>query len=188
MRIVQAEIDRLSHLIEDLFALATNEAGGLPLTLAPVDVGAVVAEAVESVREVARRERQVTVINGVPDDLPPVLADRQRVGQVLANLLRNALRYTPAGGLVSVSAEPQPAHVLVSVADTGLGIPPEALPHLFDRFYRADAARDRDSGGAGLGLAIVRELVEAMGGRVGVESKLGQGSRFWFTLPIDAEP
>jgi two-component system, OmpR family, phosphate regulon sensor histidine kinase PhoR len=134
----------------------------------------------------------VTLVTRIEPDLPPVLADRQRLGQVLANLLRNALRYTPEGGLISVAAarsngqhaptETAPA-VEVSVADTGLGIPPDELPRIFERFYRGDPARERTSGGAGLGLAIVRELVEAMGGRVAAESKLGEGSRFSFTLP-----
>ena len=211
LEIIEAEIDNLSRLIDDLFALATAETGGLPLELEPVSVAEVVAEAVEAIRPIARREHQVTVVTRVEPDLPTVLADRRRVVQVLNNLLRNALRYTPEGGLVAVEAaggrrgtlrdghplETQPAlaqdrlddgreaaSVVVAVADTGLGIPAEALPHVFERFYRADAARDRASGGAGLGLAIVRELVEAMGGYVAVESAPGEGSRFSFSLPV----
>jgi signal transduction histidine kinase len=187
--IVEAEIDHLSRLIDDLFALATAGTGALQLDLAPLDVAEVASEAVEAIRPIARREHQVTVLTRIEPNLPLVLADRRRLTQVLNNLLRNALRYTPEGGLVSVSGglPAEGGGVEIVVADTGLGIAPDVLPHVFERFYRSDSARDRASGGAGLGLAIVRELVEAMGGRVAVESTPGEGSRFSFTLPVAAD-
>lgn len=156
----------------------------MPLAIQPLPLHEVAAEVVASIEPVARRERQVTVINAIGTGAPAVLADRQRLGQVLANLLRNALRYTPEGGLISITAAVADGKVEVSVADTGLGIPPEDLPHVFERFYRGDPARERSAGGAGLGLAIVRELVEAMGGSVAVESAVGEGSCFRFTLPL----
>jgi two-component system, OmpR family, phosphate regulon sensor histidine kinase PhoR len=183
--IVHRETEQLSRLIDDLFELSTAESGGLPLSLQPVAVGEVADEVVDSIASVAQRERRVTVIKAVDAGLPPVLADRQRVAQVLSNLVRNAVRHTPEGGLVAVRASLGDGHtVTVSVEDTGVGISPEHLPHVFARFYRADASRDRASGGAGLGLAIVREWVEAMGGEVSAESTLGRGSRFSFTLAV----
>jgi two-component system, OmpR family, sensor histidine kinase BaeS len=140
-----------------------------------------------SIGPIARRERQVTLTTAVEPDLGPALADRQRVVQVLGNLVRNALRHTPEGGLIAVRAERQDGVASVTVEDTGEGIPPEQLTRVFERFYRGDDARDRASGGAGLGLAIVRELVEAMGGEVSAESTPGQGSRFSFRLPLATE-
>jgi two-component system sensor histidine kinase BaeS len=115
------------------------------------------------------------------------LADRQRVVQVLSNLVRNAVRHTPEGGIVAVTAARRDGRAAVTVEDTGEGIPPDRLPHVFERFYRGGDAGDRASGGAGLGLAIVRELVEAMGGDVSAESTVGQGSRFTFRLLFAAE-
>ena len=141
----------------------------------------------DSLWPIARRDRQITVVAAVPEDLPPVWGDHQRVVQILGNLVRNAFRHTPEGGLIALRAERQDGWVTVSVEDTGEGIPPERIPHLFDRFYRGDEARDRASGGAGLGLAIVRELVEAMGGDVSVASTVGQGSCFSFRLPVARE-
>jgi signal transduction histidine kinase len=184
LQVIEREADHLNRLIDDLFALSTTEAGALPLKLEPLPLNEVVAEVADSVAPLARQERQVTLVNGVAADVPPVLADRQRLSQVLGNLLRNALRYTPEGGLISLSAAGNNGRVEVSVADTGIGIPQDELPHVFERFYRAGPARDRASAGAGLGLAIVRELVEAMGGEVSVESTEGEGSRFSFTLPV----
>ncbi len=182
LAVIQRETERLGQLIEDLFALSTAEAGALPLDVEPVQLGEVVEEVVGAVQPIARREHQIAVVAQVAPDLPPALVDRRRVVQVLGNLVRNALRYTPEGGLVAVRAERQDGQVAITVEDTGEGILPERLPHVFERFYRGDGARDRASG-AGLGLAIVRELVEAMGGSVAVESVLGQGSRFTFRLP-----
>lgn len=184
LTVVERETENLSRLIDDLFILSTAEAGALPLTLGPVALSDVVQQMADSLRPIARRERQITVVTTVPEDLPPVWGDQQRVVQILGNLVRNALRHTPEGGLIALRAVRQDGWVTVSVEDTGEGIPPERIPYLFDRFYRGDQARDRASGGAGLGLAIVRELVEAMGGDVSVESTVGQGSRFSFRLPL----
>jgi signal transduction histidine kinase len=110
------------------------------------------------------------------------LADPDRLAQVLANLLSNAVRYTASGGTVTVRAERRPGDILISVANTGEGIPPDELERVFERFYRVEKSRDRARGGAGIGLAIVKQLVEQSGGRVGAESRDGQ-TRFWFSLP-----
>jgi len=184
LEIILRETEQLSRLIDDLFALSTAEAGGLALALRPVALDEVADEVVSSIRSVARGERRVTLITEVEPDLPAALADRQRIAQVVANLVRNAVRHTPEGGLVAVRACHRDGQAVVTVEDTGVGIPADQLPHVFERFYRADPSRDRASGGAGLGLAIVRELVEAMGGEVSAESVVGQGSRFSFTLPL----
>jgi signal transduction histidine kinase len=186
LAVIHRQTEQLSRLIDDLFTLSTAEAGALPLALEPVRLGEVVEEVAASVRPAAHRERRVTLVTEVAPDLPPALADRRRVVQVLANLVRNALRHTPEGGLVALRAERREDRAWVAVEDTGVGIPPERLAHVFERFYRGDDARDRASGGAGLGLAIVRELVEAMGGDVAAESTPGQGSRFSFRLPLTA--
>jgi signal transduction histidine kinase len=117
----------------------------------------------------------------VPDTLP-ARANPDHLAQVLANLLSNAARYTPAGGTVTVRAERRAADLLVSISNTGDGIPPEDLERVFERFYRVEKSRDRARGGAGIGLAIVKQLVESGGGRVGAESRVGM-TRFWFSLP-----
>lgn len=184
LAVIHRESEHLSRLIDDLFVLSTAEAGALPLTLSPLALDEVIEEVASSIRPVARRERRVTVVTRADSSLSPALADRQRVVQVLGNLVRNALRYTPEGGLISLRAERRDGRATVSVEDTGVGIPPDQLPQVFERFYRGDEARDRAGGGAGLGLAIVRELVEAMGGTVSAESVVGEGSRFTFTLPL----
>jgi two-component system sensor histidine kinase BaeS len=113
------------------------------------------------------------------------VADPDRLRQILANLVRNAVRHTPEGGIIALSARAEDRWVVIAVADTGEGIAPEHLPHVFERFYRADQGRSRTSGGAGLGLAIVREFVELMGGRVSVESAPGEGSCFRVYLPLE---
>jgi len=185
LQVIHRQTEQLSGLIDDLFLLSTTEAGALPIVRRPVVLGDVIEEVVRSIQPVALHERQVRLLSEVPQDVPTVSADRQRVAQVLSNLVRNAVRFTPEGGLVAVRACRQDERFgVVVVEDTGQGIPPEELRQVFERFYRADESRDRGSGGAGLGLAIVRELVAAMGGEVWAESVPGEGSRFSFTLPL----
>jgi len=129
----------------------------------------------------------VTLKLEAPDNLPLVQADEQRIAQVLFNLMSNALRHTPTGGTITASAELRDERVLVSVRDTGTGIPAEDLPHVFERFYRADRSRARATGGSGLGLTIARQIVEAHGGQIWAQSWLGAGSTFAFSLPLPAE-
>jgi signal transduction histidine kinase len=188
LSVLHREARQLNRLVDDLFLLSTTESGGLPLSLRSVDVGEILAEVTASFQPLARREGQITVVADVESGLPPARGDRARIVQVLGNLVRNALRHTPEGGIVSLQARRTDTTILVAVQDTGAGIPEPRLRRIFDRFYRGDDARDRASGGAGLGLAIVRELVEAMGGTVTAESTVGEGSRFAFTLPIATEP
>lgn len=190
LTIVHRETERLGALVDDLLSLARAEADELRLELVPVPAGEVIEEVYQSLAPLARRERQVTLVRDLPPELPPVLADRQRLSQVLLNLVRNAITYTPAGGIVSLGVERPPAggaYLTLVVADTGVGIAPEELERVFDRFYRTDSSRARVSGGFGLGLSIVRDMVTAMGGSVGAESTEGEGSKFRVTLRVAEE-
>jgi signal transduction histidine kinase len=180
--VIEGEMQRLTALIEDLFTLARAESHQLPLQIEPTDIRALAANLIDTLAPLARRERQVEVIAALPDALPLVCADRARLEQVLLNMLQNALRYTPAGGIVAVEAAATDAYVTLAVADTGMGIEDDELPHVWERFYRSDRSRARETGGAGLGLALVHELVTAMGGTVGAESTPGRGSRFSIRL------
>jgi signal transduction histidine kinase len=157
------------------------------LKIDAVAASEVVEEVYLTLMPLAQRERQVTLVRGTQPNLPAVQADRQRLIQVLTNLVRNAITSTPAGGIVSISLEQLDAqHLALIVEDNGVGIPAAELPRIFERFYRADASRSRSTGGFGLGLAIVHDLVTAMGGSISVESTVGQGSRFCVTLLIAA--
>lgn len=173
----------LSRLVDDLHELAQAEAGQLRLDLRPTDLVGVVQTTAANFAVVAEAKR-VKLITDLAEGLPPVLADPDRLSQVMRNLLSNALRHTPEGGQITVSATYNGPAARIVVADTGEGIPPEDLPYVFDRFWRAGRSRSRERGGSGLGLAIARHLVQAHGGQIGVESEVGQGSRFWFTLPV----
>jgi two-component system OmpR family sensor kinase/two-component system sensor histidine kinase BaeS len=214
----------LNRLVNDLRELAQAEAGQLSLNLQPVALAPLVKAAAELFEELAR-EKKINLNLTLPPDLPPVLADSDRVRQVLHNLLANALRHTPEGGGISIiidaaetrqgsrGAEGQGGEFLspllprspaplpddsnqplvvsgrfaqVIITDSGPGIAAEDLPHVFNRFWRADKSRTREQGGSGLGLAIARQLVEAQGGHIGVASEgaPGRGSHFWFTLPV----
>jgi signal transduction histidine kinase len=182
MAVIQGEIARLTGLIEDLFTLARAEAHQLPLNIEEIDAGSVVGRLAESIAPLARRERQIEIVTALPPDLPSVRADRARLEQVMLNLMQNALRYTLPGGIIALEGSADDGVVTLSVDDTGVGIPPEELPLVFERFYRSDESRARDSGGAGIGLALVKELVSAMGGSVSVQSTPGRGSRFSVAL------
>lgn len=171
----------LSRLVADLRELAQAEAGQLKLHLGPVDLAPTLAQTVDSFALLAQ-DSQIRLELDVPASLPPVNADPDRLAQILRNLLANALRHAAPGGHVQVSARSEAGHVRIRVSDDGPGIPAADLPHVFDRFWRGDPARSRDSGGSGLGLAITKHLVEAQGGEIGVESESGRGTVFWFTL------
>jgi signal transduction histidine kinase len=175
----------LTGLVDDLQELTLAEAGQLTLAREAVAPAAAAQRAAQAV-EAAAAARGVEVAVDVPPDLPAVDADPKRLGQVLRNLLANAVRHTPAGGQVTVAARARGGAVEVAVRDTGEGIAPAHLPYVFERFYRADRSRARATGGAGLGLAIVKQLVEAHGGRVAVASAPGQGATFTVTLPAAA--
>lgn len=183
--IVHREAKRLGTLVEELLSLARSDTNELRLNISAVDATEVVEEVYQTLMPLARRERQITLIRTLPQHLPAVKADRQRLLQVLLNLVRNAITYTPDGGIVSISiATPDAQHLVLSVADTGIGILPEDQERIFERFYRTDASRTRTSGGFGLGLSIVRDLVQAMGGMISVESKINEGSSFHVQLQI----
>lgn len=174
------EVATLNRLVQDLLDLSRLERGQVPLQLEPIAPREALEAACDRFALAAERQG-VTLTVQAPADLPPVLADRGRLQQVLGNLLDNALRFTPQGGHIILGAAAQGHEIRFWVQDSGPGIPPEHLPRVFERFYKVDPARQRR--GTGLGLAIAKHIVEAHGGRIGVESQVGQGSTFWFTLP-----
>ncbi|PYT51870.1 MAG: hypothetical protein DMG43_13125 [Acidobacteria bacterium] len=146
-----------------------------------------VSQFVESCIETAQRpakEKDLNLSVKLPERLPDIAADRPRLTEVLQNLLDNAIQYTPSGGQIRVSAAANGNEVVFTVSDTGIGIPRSDQPRIFERFYRVDVARSREVGGTGLGLAIAKHLVEAQGGRIWVESEVGRGSQFHFTVPV----
>ncbi len=179
---LREEVMLLSRLVDDLQTLSVAEAGKLALDRSPVALRDLVEGAIEGFR--ARVAERAVTLRSTVSDLPPVSADASRIGQVLRNLLANAATHTPEGGTIEVAARADRRYVTVSVTDTGPGIAPAHLPHVFERFYRADPSRARATGGAGLGLAIVKGIVEAHGGTVGVASDPGRGATFHFTLPV----
>ncbi len=185
LHVVHSETTRLSMLIDDLLSLARSETGELRLTITSVVANEIVEEVYQALEPLAQRERQVTLVRGTAPHLPLVLADRQRLVQVLLNLVRNAITSTPAGGIVEISIEQSDAqHLAFVIADSGIGIAADDLAHIFERFYRADSSRSRSSGGFGLGLAIVHDFVTAMNGSITVTSEVGKGSRFCVVLPV----
>jgi len=179
---IKEETAFLTGLVADLRDLSLAEAGQLKLVLEPANLAELVQRRV-SQAEVMARKKDIVLKSDIAAGLPYVEMDGKRIEQVVANLLINALNHTPSGGTVTVSVSSGRDGVLVSVTDTGEGISPEHLPHIFERFYRADNARSRKSGGAGLGLAIAKQMVELHGGRIWVDSEVGKGSKFSFTLP-----
>jgi two-component system OmpR family sensor kinase/two-component system sensor histidine kinase BaeS len=177
----------LNRLVADLRDLALAEAGQLRLERKLLSLADVIAQVTEGL-DVQAREKDVTLKSEVASDLRKVQADEQRITQVLFNLVSNALRHTPTGGTITISAELKEGRILVNVRDTGTGISPEDLPHVFERFYRADRSRARSSGGSGLGLTIAKQIIEAHGGQIWAQSWLGAGSTFAFSLPLSAPP
>ncbi|MDO9301966.1 MAG: sensor histidine kinase, partial [Anaerolineales bacterium] len=156
--------------------------GGIPLDRAESSLSDLISDTLESFSELALRQG-VKLEGSVDSNVDPVMMDTQRIGRVLNNLIGNALRHTPAEGGVNVRARRTVSGVEVSVSDTGEGIRAEDLPHVFESFYRGEKSRSRSSGGAGLGLAISRGIVQAHGGGIKVQSEAGRGSQFTFSLP-----
>ena len=176
----------LQRLVADLQELALAEAGQLDLEPQRVGLAGIAEQALGILRPQADA-KGIQLYAEMPSDLPPVDVDPARIGQVLRNLLGNALLHTPSGGSITVIGRATAGEVAVSVCDTGSGVHPEDLPHVFDRFYRADKSRARHTGGAGLGLAIVKQLVLAHGGSVSASSSPGEGSTFTFTIPLNPQ-
>jgi len=191
--ILNDEAARTADLIGDLFELARLDAHELQLDLAPTALPDVITRVAASYKALAWERRRIVLEVNIPPSLPPVLADVQRVEQVLTNLITNGLRFTLEGGVITIQAQTLDDAVEVCISDTGIGIPVEDLPHIFERFYRGDRARSRPAdqdylgSGSGLGLAIVKGLVEAMGGSVSAKSAPGEGTCISFRLPLAAE-
>lgn len=178
---IEVEVDSLSLMVTELLELSRIESGRVPLNLAPTHPIDIFNPACERLRLQAERAGLSLRVE-CPDDIPSVLADGTRIQQVIVNLLHNAIKFTPRGGQVSISAAREDGAVRFTVMDTGIGIAEEDLPRIFERFYKVD--RSRATSGTGLGLPIARHLVEAHGGRIWVESTPGRGSSFSFTLPL----
>jgi signal transduction histidine kinase len=183
---IQTNGRHLLRLINDVLDLSKIEAGRMEL--APGEYA--VAEILDTVRASLRslaEAKSLTFTVSAPADIPPARGDVKRLTQCLMNLVGNAVKFTRAGS-VAVEAEVDGPNLLFRVSDTGIGIPKEQLDHVFDEFRQVDATITREFGGSGLGLAITRRFVELHGGRIGVESELGRGTTFWFTVPLWLEP
>jgi two-component system phosphate regulon sensor histidine kinase PhoR len=183
---IGVEADQLIQMVNELLELARIESGQVPFRREPVRVADIVDEAVSRLSVVAE-DRGIHVATDLADPLPDVLADRDQAVQVLLNLMFNALKFTPEGGHVCIQASHRDGNVAIAVADTGVGIHPDDLTRIFERFYKSDKSRVRSRGGTGLGLPIARHIVESHGGNIWAESKEGQGSTFTFTLPTVSE-
>ncbi|MCX5794218.1 MAG: ATP-binding protein [Elusimicrobia bacterium] len=179
---IERNADRMTRLVDDLLTLSALDSGARPPAAESVDLMRLAAEVTATLKPLAGRKELGLRLEPFRD-VPPVRGDRGQLKQVLTNLLDNAIKFTPEKGLVRVSAACAEGRVTVAVQDTGIGIPAEDLPRIFERFYRVDKARSRELGGTGLGLAIVKHIVEAHGGSVAVESRPGEGSTFRVSLP-----
>ena len=183
LRVVEQETERMVSLVKDLLALSQLDYSQVEWHKTEVELRELVLEVVEQCRQKSDIELPRITIS-VPADLSPPFVDRGKVMQVFLNILNNAIRYTPPSGDIEVSAEVEGSMVRVLITDSGVGIPSEDLPRVFERFYRVEKTRSRDFGGTGLGLPIARKVVEAHGGSIWIESSPGAGSRVWFTLPL----
>jgi signal transduction histidine kinase len=179
------EVSRMQRLVNNLQELSKMEAGYFPIDARSLDLYPLLLSVVQKFSDQLVAEKSPEIQLDYPIGTPAVLADPERVEQILVNLIGNALRYTPAGSItVKVYPDSVNDRIWIAVVDTGKGIAQEDLPHVFERFWRADRSRNRNSGGSGIGLAICRRLVELQGGMIEAESQLGQGSTFRFSLPI----
>jgi heavy metal sensor kinase len=176
------ETERLARIVENLLAIARLDAGEALMTRERVDLADLAANTVDQMRLLAEDKR--IALNCIAENSAHVEGDPIRLKQIIVNLVDNAIKYTAEGGNVEISVGSRDGSALVEVADSGIGIPPDALNHVFERFYRVDKARSRQMGGTGLGLSIVKSICQAHGGRITVESSDGRGSRFTVELPL----
>jgi two-component system phosphate regulon sensor histidine kinase PhoR len=187
LEIILEHARRLARLTDDLLRLSQLDSDRLELEIDEVSVTQIVDSCLATAQHRAS-ENGLKLSMDIPEQMPTVAGDQRRLAEVLQNLLDNARQYTLPGGEIVLSAEAHELEVVFTVADTGIGIPQADQSRIFERFYRVDAARSREAGGTGLGLAIAKHLIEAQGGRIWVESEIGKGSRFHFSVPIfDAE-
>jgi signal transduction histidine kinase len=182
-RIIADEAKRLTQLVDNLLTLARLESPSFALEKSTVNVAALLEDALLQVSDLAEERGLALSLNLAPG-LPRLNADRARLKQVVLNLLDNALKYTPAGGAVTVSARAENGQLVCAIADSGEGIPADDLPYIFEKLYRARRAKGRPVEGSGLGLTIVQQIVRAHGGNIRVESTLGQGTTFTLSLPV----
>jgi two-component system phosphate regulon sensor histidine kinase PhoR len=185
VEIIRDHAARLARLTEDLLKLSRIEAGQLNLEFRPVSVYQLVESCLETA-QLKAATKQLSIQAEIPENLPPVRGDANRLQELLQNLLDNALQYTPPGGKITLSASQEGPQVAITVADTGIGIPQAEQARIFERFYRVDAARSREAGGTGLGLSIARHIVDAHAGRLWLESSVGEGSSFHFSIPVSS--
>lgn len=179
---IRGQIQSLSSLINDLFELSQLETGQIELRLEPINMNELLSDVLETMQAQAK-EKSVSLSGIFADDLPPIKVEFVKIQRVLNNLVQNAIRHTSAPGTISLAAKTVPEGVQVEVSDTGEGISAEDLPHIFDQFFRGEKSRSRETGGAGLGLAIAKRIIEAHQGCIWVESEVGRGTRFYFVLP-----
>jgi signal transduction histidine kinase len=180
--VIEEEADRLARQINDLLDVSRVAAGGVRLDMSDFSLASLAADVVRGFAAPAAGALEFEL--RFPDDMPPVHGDYERLRQVLSNLVSNAIKYSPEGGTVRIGARAEGERAIAYIADQGIGIAPEEQEQIFQRFYRVDNRLRRETQGSGLGLYLTRAIVEAHGGRIWVESQLGRGSRFLFTLPL----
>jgi len=184
LTIMERSNNRLSRFIDDLLDMAKIERGKMEIKKEPLGILPIVSETVQLIKPQAD-EKDIEITMDISDNLPLVFVDGDRTRQIITNLLSNSIKFTPEKGKVSIKIQDEGEHVQVSISDTGIGIPPEQINRIFDKFEQVREVRERVKGpkGTGLGLAIVKSLVEAQGGKIWVESEVDKGSTFYFTLP-----
>jgi len=183
LELLREETQRLTSMVTDLRELSAIESSTSKLNLESVNLNELMYKITYEFKP-RFRKKGIIFSAKTPSDLPEVKADKNRLVQIIVNLLNNAISYTQDGGKVEISAKPVNGYIEVEISDTGIGIPEKDIPHIFERFYRGDKSRSRETGGTGIGLAIVKELVQAHGGEISVKSDEGRGATFSFTMPI----
>jgi two-component system phosphate regulon sensor histidine kinase PhoR len=188
LHIISENAHRLGRLVDDLLLLSSIELGEMTLRLENVSIAHVI-DSVLPMFETKAGDKSLTIDKHISDDLPFIEADRDKMAQILVNILDNAIKFTPSGGKVSITAlQNEKGLVVVKVTDTGMGIPKSEIPRLGERFYRADKTRSRELGGTGLGLSIVKHLMKAHNGSIDIESQVGKGTTISLTFPLNRAP